>query len=50
MGTSLKMIDATYGHLARDSEASIRERLEARRNEMATKWPESEAAAAESLQ
>ena len=30
MGTSLKMIDRTYGHLARDSEEAIRARLEAR--------------------
>jgi len=30
MGTSVKMIDRTYGHLARDSEDAIRARLEAR--------------------
>jgi integrase len=30
MGTSVKMIDKTYGHLARDSEESLRARLEAR--------------------
>lgn len=30
MGTSVAMIDRTYGHLARDSEASILARLEAR--------------------
>jgi integrase len=30
MGTSVKMIDKTYGHLARDSEESIRNRLDAR--------------------
>ena len=30
MGTSVKMIDKTYGHLARDSEDSLRARLEAR--------------------
>jgi integrase len=30
MGTSLAMIDRTYGHLARDSEDSIRARLNAR--------------------
>ena len=30
MGTSLAMIDRTYGHLARDSEDSIRARLDAR--------------------
>jgi integrase len=30
MGTSVKMIDRTYGHLARDSEHAIRARLDAR--------------------
>ena len=30
MGTSIAMIDRTYGHLARDAEASIRARLDAR--------------------
>ena len=30
MGTSVKMIDRTYGHLARDSEDAIRARLDAR--------------------
>jgi hypothetical protein len=30
MGTSVKMIDRTYGHLARESEAQIRARLDAR--------------------
>jgi integrase len=30
MGTSVKMIDRVYGHLVRDSEASIRARLDAR--------------------
>jgi integrase len=30
MGTSVKMIDRTYGHLARDSEQAIRDRLDAR--------------------
>ena len=30
MGTSVSMIDRTYGHLARDSEEAIRGRLEAR--------------------
>jgi integrase len=29
MGTSVKMIDRTYGHLARDSEQAIRARLDA---------------------
>jgi hypothetical protein len=40
MGTSVKMIDRTYGHLAWDSEAAIRARLDARAgrsgDEMAT--------------
>jgi integrase len=30
MGTSIAMIDRTYGHLARDSEDAIRARLNAR--------------------
>jgi hypothetical protein len=30
MGTSMKMIDRTYGHLAQDSEEAIGARLEAR--------------------
>jgi hypothetical protein len=30
MGTSIAMIDRHYGHLVRDSEDSIRARLEAR--------------------
>jgi hypothetical protein len=30
MGTSVAMIDRTYGDLARDAEASIRARLDAR--------------------
>jgi hypothetical protein len=30
MGTSVKMIDRTYGHLAEDSEDAIWARLEAR--------------------
>jgi integrase len=33
MGTSLGMIDRHYGHLARDSEDSIRARLDARSNQ-----------------
>ncbi len=32
MGTSLQMIDTHYGYLARDSEESIRARLDARSN------------------
>ena len=30
MGTSVRVIDRTYGHLARDSEQAIRARLDAR--------------------
>jgi len=30
MGTSVAMIDRTYGHLARDTEAAVRKRLDAR--------------------
>jgi hypothetical protein len=30
MGTSVKMIDRTYGHLAHDSEQAIRAQLDAR--------------------
>ena len=30
MGTSVAMIDRTYGHFARDSEQAIRARLDAR--------------------
>lgn len=33
MGTSVAMIDRTYGHLARDSEAAIRARLDTRADE-----------------
>jgi hypothetical protein len=32
MGCSVKVIDDTYGHLARDSEQAIREGLDARGN------------------
>ena len=35
MGTSVAMTDRTYGHLARDSEAVIRARLEARFDRLA---------------
>jgi integrase len=38
MGTSVAMIDQRYGHLARDSEASIRARLEARANRLGVEW------------
>ncbi len=34
MGTSLEMLETTYGHLARDSEQQIRARLEARSGRM----------------
>ena len=37
MGTSIAMIDRHYGHLARDSEDSIRARLDARANESGAK-------------
>jgi hypothetical protein len=30
MGSSVQMIDGRYGHLTRDSEATIRARLDAR--------------------
>jgi integrase len=33
MGASVKEVDRTYGHLARDSEQAIRDRLEARSTE-----------------
>jgi len=33
MGASVKTIDKNYGHLAHDSEASIRDRLATRRHE-----------------
>ena len=36
MGTSVAMIDRTYGHLARDSEEAIRARLDARAGELGT--------------
>ena len=43
MGTSVAMIDRTYGHLARDSEESIRERLDARADRvLALIWRPSE--------
>lgn len=37
MGCSVKVIDDTYGHLARDSEAAIRDRLEARSERLGVK-------------
>ena len=37
MGTSVAMIDRTYVHLARDSEASILARLEERTNRLGVK-------------
>ncbi|HEY5659934.1 MAG TPA: hypothetical protein VIR59_04020, partial [Gaiellaceae bacterium] len=36
IGTSVEMIDRTYGHLVQDSEASIRARLERSGVEMAS--------------
>jgi hypothetical protein len=38
MGTSVAMIDQRYGHLARDSEKSIRARLEARADRLGANW------------
>jgi hypothetical protein len=38
MGCSVKVIDATYGHLARDSEAAILARLDARGGRVF--WPD----------
>ncbi len=38
MGTSVTKIDRTYGHLARDSEESIRARLETRSNRLGAEW------------
>ncbi len=38
MGSSIEMIERTYGHLARDSEQQIRARLEARSGQMGAKW------------
>jgi hypothetical protein len=34
MGTSVDLLDRAYGHLVRDSEESVRSRLEARKTEM----------------
>jgi integrase len=38
MGTSVKMIDRTYGHLASDSEDAIRGRLDARSTRLGVDW------------
>jgi integrase len=38
MGSSIEMIERTYGHLARDSEQQIRARLEARTRRMGVEW------------
>jgi hypothetical protein len=38
MGASVKTIDKHYGHLARDSEQAIRDRLDARAARTAMKW------------
>lgn len=42
MGTSVKMIDRTYGHLAQDSEDAIRARLEARSARLGVDWASAE--------
>jgi integrase len=46
MGTSAAMIDRTYGHLARDSEESIRARLDARSARVGVGWRQTQATAA----
>ena len=38
MGTSVKIIDQTYGHLAVDTEDAIRARLNARSGQMGVRW------------
>ena len=38
MGSSIEMIERTYGHLARDSEQQIRARLEARSGQVGVRW------------
>ena len=38
MGASVRTIDKTYGHLAHDSEAAIRARLEARAGRSGVDW------------
>ena len=38
MGSSVQMIELTYGHLARDSEGQIRARLDARARQMGDEW------------
>jgi integrase len=38
MGASVRTIDKTYGHLAHDSEAAIRARLEARADRSGVDW------------
>ena len=38
MGTSLEMLESTYGHLAHDSEDNIRARLDARSRQMGVDW------------
>ena len=45
MGTSVAMIDRTYGHLARDAEDSIRARLDARAAQPGVDLASDEAAA-----
>jgi integrase len=38
MGSSIEMIERTYGHLARDSEDAIRTRLESRSALTGVRW------------
>jgi len=38
MGSSVQMIELTYGHLARDSQVQIRARLDARPRRMSEEW------------
>ena len=46
MGTSVALVSRTYGHLAHDSEQSIRDQLDARAERMALKWRRARAMAA----
>jgi hypothetical protein len=38
MGSSIQMVEMTYGHLAKDSEQQIRARLDARSRQMGVGW------------
>jgi len=42
MGTSIRMIERTYGHYARDTEERIRARLDARSRQMGAGWASGE--------